>query len=259
MDSIFQLLDIKRLSTSGYHPQTNGELERWHRTFKNMLAKVVNKHGNDWDQYLPKLLWAYRTIPHSATGESPFFLLRGMDPVLPSSTALSHPRTDYQVDVDDWKTCFFDAIHEVWADAAVRIRQANSQSKIRFDRTAVKSEIAPGDKVWVLKPGLKLKPTRKLTCLFDGPYRVLDVKESGAQVRLVDKPKDAAVFVNFDRLSKCYAQAPEVSRSDLDRRSRRVHEAPVQLEPNTAAHGHYTRSKAVHNVVPCGACSCGHG
>ena len=36
-----------------------------------------------WDQVLPQILFAYRCCPHTSTGESPFTLVHGRDPVLP--------------------------------------------------------------------------------------------------------------------------------------------------------------------------------
>ena len=38
-----------------------------------MLSKLVVNKGRDWDQVLGPLLFAYRTMPHSSTGETPFF------------------------------------------------------------------------------------------------------------------------------------------------------------------------------------------
>ena len=56
-----------------------------------MLSKWVDKKGRDWDQQLPYVLWAYQVSPHDSTGESPFFLLHGYDPRLPTELALESP------------------------------------------------------------------------------------------------------------------------------------------------------------------------
>ena len=40
-----QLLGLSQLPTSGGHPQTDGLIERFNRTLKQMLAKVVGKKG----------------------------------------------------------------------------------------------------------------------------------------------------------------------------------------------------------------------
>ena len=67
-----ELLGVQQLPTSGGHPQTDGLVERLNRTLKVMLSKFVEKKG---DEILDLALLAYRTTPHTSTGESPFFLL----------------------------------------------------------------------------------------------------------------------------------------------------------------------------------------
>ena len=49
-------LDIKKVNTSGYHPQTDGLMERFHQTLITMLLSTyVQKHSQDSD----RMLYAY--------------------------------------------------------------------------------------------------------------------------------------------------------------------------------------------------------
>jgi len=66
MATVCERLGIKQTHTSGYHPQGNGQVERFNRM--SMLSMVVNDHQTDWDVHLPKVLFAYRTAIHDATG-----------------------------------------------------------------------------------------------------------------------------------------------------------------------------------------------
>ena len=93
MMDICEMLGIKKLSTTSYHPQCNGMVERLNRTLKSMLRKQAAKFCMQWDQYLPGVLWAYRNTPHESTGEKPSFLLFGMDLRTPSDAALFPPST----------------------------------------------------------------------------------------------------------------------------------------------------------------------
>ena len=104
MEDIYKLMGIHKVSTTAYHPQTDGLVERFNRTLTDMLAKTVDKSGRDWDRHLPHVLFAYRVSPQESTRESPFFLLYGRDPQLPTEAALTQPKTRYQVDLDDYKT-----------------------------------------------------------------------------------------------------------------------------------------------------------
>ena len=57
-----------------------------------MLSKLVTDKGYDWDRLLEPLLFAYRTMPHSSTGETPLFLLYGRDVKLPTALNFYSPR-----------------------------------------------------------------------------------------------------------------------------------------------------------------------
>ena len=54
-----------------------------------MLAKSVEKNGKEWDKYLPYVLFAYRSRLQQSTRESPFYLLYGRDPRLPTDEVLN--------------------------------------------------------------------------------------------------------------------------------------------------------------------------
>ncbi|XP_028253710.1 uncharacterized protein LOC114429061 [Parambassis ranga] len=77
LQQVYQLLGVKGIKTTPYHPQTDGLVERYNQTLKNMLRKFVSSTGGDWDQWLPYLLFAYREVPQASTGFSPFELLYG--------------------------------------------------------------------------------------------------------------------------------------------------------------------------------------
>jgi len=57
---------------SPYHPQTNGQVERYNRTLDHQLRCYIAEHRSDWDSYLSLLNTAYNTQVHASTGEVPF-------------------------------------------------------------------------------------------------------------------------------------------------------------------------------------------
>ena len=83
LSNVCQILKIKKVNTSGHHPQMDGLVEKFNSTLTNMLAKSAVKNSN-WDTCLPFLLFAYRATVQESVRESPFYLLYGRDPRLPT-------------------------------------------------------------------------------------------------------------------------------------------------------------------------------
>ena len=61
MQEVYQLMGIHKVSTTAYHPQTDGLVERFNHTLTDMLAMTVESNGRDWERRLPFVLFAYRT------------------------------------------------------------------------------------------------------------------------------------------------------------------------------------------------------
>jgi len=77
---ILKKLGTQRLRTTAYHPQSNGLVERFHRTLKSSL-RCLSTTG-DWVSALPLVLLGWRNIPSSRTGLSPAQLVFGSNTVL---------------------------------------------------------------------------------------------------------------------------------------------------------------------------------
>ncbi len=64
LKELYELLGIKSIRTV-YHPQTDGLVERFNRTLKNMVRKFVKEDAKNWDKWLEPLLFAVREVPQS--------------------------------------------------------------------------------------------------------------------------------------------------------------------------------------------------
>ncbi|CAK9814888.1 Retrovirus-related Pol polyprotein from transposon 412 [Anthophora quadrimaculata] len=75
----------KHITTTPYHPQTNGSLERYHLTLKDYLKHYINPNQTDWDDYIPFATFSYNTTINKSTNHTPYELLFDRSAYLPSS------------------------------------------------------------------------------------------------------------------------------------------------------------------------------
>ena len=87
-------LGIKNYYSSPAHPQSNGQAEVTIRTHKTALKTKLEDLKGSWVEYLPEVLWAYRTTQKSATRETPFALAFGTEAVAPVEVGIMSPRVE---------------------------------------------------------------------------------------------------------------------------------------------------------------------
>ena len=87
-------LGIKNYYSSLAHPQSNGKAEVTIRTLKAALKTKLEDLKGKWAEYLPEVLWEYRTTRKSVTRETPFALAFGTEAVDPIEVGLKSPRIE---------------------------------------------------------------------------------------------------------------------------------------------------------------------
>jgi transposase InsO family protein len=78
------------------HPRSNDQVERANaeilRGLKTCTYDCLKKHGANWVNELPSVLWGNRTTPSRATKETSFFLVYGAEACLPSEIIMGSPQ-----------------------------------------------------------------------------------------------------------------------------------------------------------------------
>ena len=138
LQEIAELLGLRQLPASGGHPQTDGLVEWFNRTLKQMLAKVVSRNGRDWDKHLGPVLLAYRAAPHSSTNVSPFYLLYGWDPQLPSAMDFQVPVTRYPTVESDYGKELAKDLKKAREIAKQTMQRKQKEQNRNYDRDARK-------------------------------------------------------------------------------------------------------------------------
>ncbi len=167
---LYELLGIKSIRTSVYHPQTDGLVERFNRTLKRMIRKFVHEDAKNWDKWLEPLLFAVREVPQASTGFSPFELLYGRQPrgvldVLRETWEEGPSESKNEIQhVLDLRT----KLHTLGQLSMENLLQAQDKQSRLYNRGARLRNFTPGDKVLVLLP----TSSSKLLAKWQGPFEV---------------------------------------------------------------------------------------
>ncbi|KAK9876450.1 hypothetical protein WA026_012762 [Henosepilachna vigintioctopunctata] len=78
--SLSTLLGIKRFRSTPYHPQTNGKIERWHRSLK---TAIKCHDSQNWTEVLPTVLMGLRSVIRQDCHISPAEMVYGSPLRLP--------------------------------------------------------------------------------------------------------------------------------------------------------------------------------
>ena len=211
MKEVRRLLSMKQLTTTPYHPQCNGLVERFNGTLKTMLKRMCMEKPKDWDRYIDPLLFAYREAPQESLGFAPFELLYGRSVNGPlqilrqlwtKEQADPETRSTYQYVVD-----LRNRLQDTWEMAHDELRRSQTRQKRQFDHRARERSFKPGDQVLILLP----TSDNKLLMQWRGPFEVLErINGNDYRIQLVNRKK----IFHANLLKRYISAASEESDSD---------------------------------------------
>ena len=83
IQELCKIAGVKKLHTTPYHPQSNGQCERFNSTLCNMLGTLSDEEKSDWKSHLGCMTHAYNCTKHVSTTYSPYYLMFSRHPRLP--------------------------------------------------------------------------------------------------------------------------------------------------------------------------------
>ncbi|XP_069185915.1 uncharacterized protein [Procambarus clarkii] len=108
-------LGIQQITSSAYHPESQGALERFHQTLKGMIRKFCYDRQSKWVEDLPYLLFAVRSVPNESLGISPFEMIYGHSVRGPLEVARDHwLDKETNEDVVDWLSTNKGQLFSAW-------------------------------------------------------------------------------------------------------------------------------------------------
>lgn len=155
---------IKRALSSAWHPQTDGQTERVHRTIEQVLRTYIQTDETAWEELLPAAELAYNCTVHNSTGLTPFEVMIGENPLRAADLDVVE---DLEPTISPPMTKLFQQLVD---RAAAHILQAQAHQKHYADGKRREVEFNIGDKVWVSTRFMQPRGSAKFQPRFIGPF-----------------------------------------------------------------------------------------
>ncbi|GFW07085.1 retrovirus-related Pol polyprotein from transposon 17.6 [Trichonephila clavipes] len=174
-ENLSERLGIRHVKTVVYRPQAN-RTERVNRNLVQMIANYVNEQHNTWDQFSREFAYAIRTAVNETTGKTPAELFLGRKLITPfQKLVMVSGGTEFAVG----------DIERLFEEARRNTETKHENWKKYDNRRRRDVQIKVND--WVLVATHPLSSaTRKVVAKFkpkfEGPYRVLDVKNNNVVI-----------------------------------------------------------------------------
>lgn len=176
--NVCTLLKINKINSTAYHPQSQGGLERTHRTLGEYFRNFCAADPQNWDHWLCYATFSYNSTPHESTSFMPFELLYGFKPTLPSSLQREpQPIYNFNNYCEDLKN----RLRMSWKIAKENLIVKKIQSKENYDKTVNIPAFKPHDQV-----NLESVNKSKFEPLRNGPYEIVSI----------DSPENSTIKIN---------------------------------------------------------------
>ncbi|GKB13663.1 reverse transcriptase domain-containing protein [Tanacetum coccineum] len=182
-------LGIKLVSTSVYHPQANGAVERANRSIMQGIKTRLHQEGGAWVEELPNVLWAHRTTPKTSNGETPFSLAYGTEAVIPAEIGIPTRRTIQGSDKENEEALRMNLnlLEQRREIAAIREARRKQQVEKYYNQQVHHKQFKVGEFILRKNKLSKVENTGKLGPKWEEPYEVVETYGTGAyKLRCMD-------------------------------------------------------------------------
>ena len=227
---ITQLLSIKQVFTSGFHPRLNGATERSHRFLNSALGIFCEHQQEKWEQFLQPAVYSHNVSPISGTTNiTPFFLVFGRDAPSPETISFDLPVNPLPPDhYARHLLSHMKVAHQQFSQVKSDLRHHQKEVYYRKARFLA---IPPGKIVYVRKEPQTHKPgmaTRFLRS-FDGPFQVIGHPYDRNDLLTLKNLSTGAVIPRPVNIEKCVV-IPEQETFDLQPSNDSVVESEPKAE-----------------------------
>ena len=157
-------LGVQHNVTTPVHPCSNGRIERFHLTLKQIINKLINNSPVNWENKLGDALLAYRNAVSTTTGHTPFYLVYGRHARIPLTKMLKTTQaTTFGNRLDDLSIAL--------KSTRELTRESRHYNRIRLEKKANAGQLSIGDSVVI-----KAEERIALTSRWDPHWQIYRIR-----------------------------------------------------------------------------------
>ena len=209
MAQLFKDYGVKHLTTTSFHPETNGQCENANKTIGTALRTRTKK--DDWDHALKLIVYAYNAAKNSTTGQEPYYLTFGTQPRMIYHNELATP--PHWTEVQNREDLLAQVII---AREAAADKNQERQRRNRLNRMKGMSGIDLDIGQKVLLKNSQITKGSKLLAKYSGPYIIIYRPSHNVYHIATTEGKYKVAVVNAARLKPFFPRRTDDEQDESD-------------------------------------------
>ncbi|XP_024120170.1 uncharacterized protein LOC112141285 [Oryzias melastigma] len=148
VQQLCKLYKVAKSRTTPYHPQGNGQCERFNRTLHDLLRSLQPEQKRKWPRHLAQVTFAYNTTVHQTTGRTPYFLMFGREPQLPVDMLIGGEMTEEDLPLEEWVEENQKSLASAYETVQQRVDSQIAQRDLRNQDRCASPDLEEGDLVY---------------------------------------------------------------------------------------------------------------
>jgi len=207
----YRLFQIAKNTTTAYHPQCDGLIERFNDTLVRTISKLQLENPNDWDELVPPALFSYNTSIQESTKFTPYYVIHARKPVLVIERAVEGGSRNPMGSLSHYMGQIEEQLQDTTAIAKQNLDNAQVRQKALYDTRVshARHPFKEGNQVWLMnKVPPKAGQSSKFHPKWLGPYTIM--KQSSPVNYIIEGHLGRENNIHVQRLKR-YLTAEEVA------------------------------------------------
>lgn len=178
--ALCKLLQVQSKMSTSFHPETDGQTERYNRTIQQVIRTSLTTEYPEWDDHLHLVEFVINNSYQESVKNTPFFLNYGRHPHIPISYLVKRHKHDKIPDPRKLTTKDYDAkefvqkMQTLISQTQKAMQSAQARYKHYADMKRTDIDLMEGQMVMLSTKNLTLKDlgTKKFLPKFIGPFKI---------------------------------------------------------------------------------------